>query len=233
MNLCVIPARGGSKRIPKKNIKNFFGKPIIAYSIEAAIRSKIFDKIIVSTDDEEIATVALKFGAEVPFIRPKNLSDDFTALSDVIDHALESVKKDGKSFDYICTLYATAPFVKEEYLLKGYKAIKEEDAVNAFSCASMPFPIQRSFKIDSNGRCKMFTPEFYNFRSQDLEDSYQDAGQFYWTNRKKQSDKNSEIFFSEESIPIIIPRYFVQDIDTLEDWKFAEFIFEAQNKLIE
>lgn len=222
--VAIIPARGGSKRIPKKNIKDFFGKPLIAYSIEAALESDLFEKVIVTTDDEEIAEIARKYGAQVPFIRPKELSDDFTGTKDVIDHAVQYLENRGEHYKYICTIYATAPLLQKEYLIQGYEKLKNSDAVNAFSATTMPFPIQRTFKLDQNGRCEMFTPEHYLSRSQDLEEAYQDAGQFYWTKRDQKSDK---IMFGSDSIPIIIPRYLVQDIDTLEDWKRAEFMYEA------
>lgn len=222
--IAIIPARGGSKRIPKKNIKDFFGKPLIAYSIEAALASDLFEKVIVTTDDEEIADIARKYGAQVPFIRPKELSDDFTGTKDVIDHAVQYLESRGEHYKYICTIYATAPLLQKEYLIQGYEKLKNSDALNAFSAATMPFPIQRTFKLDQNGRCEMFTPEHYLSRSQDLEEAYQDAGQFYWTKRDQRSDK---IMFGSDSIPIIIPRYLVQDIDTSEDWKRAEFMYEA------
>ena len=222
--IAIIPARGGSKRIPKKNIKDFFGKPLIAYSIEAALESNLFEKVIVTTDDEEIADIARKYGAQVPFIRPKELSDDFTGTKDVIDHAVQYFEDRGEHYKYICTIYATAPLLQKEYLIQGYEKLKNSDAVNAFSAATMPFPVQRTFKLDKNGRCEMFTPEHYMTRSQDLEEAYQDAGQFYWTKRDQISEK---IMFGSDSIPIIIPRYLVQDIDTLEDWKRAEFMYEA------
>ena len=233
MNLCVIPARGGSKRIPKKNIKDFFGKPLIAYSIQTALESNLFQRVIVSTDDEEIAKIAKKYGAEIPFLRPKELSDDFTDAADVVNHALEFFENLGEEYEFICTVYATAPFIQVKYLVKGYEELKNSNAVNAFSCTSMPFPAQRSFTIDKNGRCKMFTPEHYSTRSQDLEDSYQDAGQFYWTNRIRQIENNRRLVFSEISIPIILPRHLVQDIDTPEDWQYAELMFEAYNKKLE
>ena len=227
--IAIIPARGGSKRIPKKNIKPFFGKPLIAYSIEAALKSKIFNKVVVSTDDMEIAAVARKYGAEVPFYRPDELSDDLTSLADVLDHAVDYLVGLGERYEYVCTIYATAPLIQVKHLLKGYEALKNSDAINAFSCTSMPFPIQRAFKIDEKGRCKMFTPEYYATRSQDLEEAYQDAGQFCWTNKKRAVKNTNKTVFSEISIPIIIPRYMVQDIDTTEDWKQAELIYEAYN----
>ncbi|PUE67210.1 pseudaminic acid cytidylyltransferase [Arcobacter lacus] len=222
--VAIIPARGGSKRIPKKNIKNFHGKPLIAYSIEVALKSKLFDKVIVSTDDEEIAKIAKEFGAEVPFLRPKELSDDFTGTGAVINHAINFLKEQGENIDFVCTIYATAPLLQEKYLIKAYEKIKDSNAKNAFSCTSMPFPIQRTFKITSNERCEMFWPENFMKRSQDLEEAFQDAGQFYWTNLNIKSD---EIIFSKDSIPIILPRYLVQDIDTLEDWQRAEFMYKA------
>ncbi|HEY9203118.1 MAG TPA: pseudaminic acid cytidylyltransferase, partial [Sulfurimonas sp.] len=157
--IAVIPARGGSKRIPKKNIKEFHGLPLIAYSIKAALESKLFAKVIVSTDDEEIAEIAKEHGAEVPFVRPKELSDDFTGTGDVVKHAIDYLKKRGEEFDYVCTIYATAPLLQAKYLIEGYEKLKESDAVNAFSATSMPFPIWRTFKIDKNGRCEMFWRE--------------------------------------------------------------------------
>ncbi len=222
--VAIIPARGGSKRIPRKNIKMFHGKPLIAYSIEVALASQLFDKVVVTTDDEEIATVAKAYGAEVPFLRPKVLADDFTGTGDVIDHALDVLKKQGENYDYVCTIYATAPLLQKEYLISGFEQLKNSDAVNAFSCTSMPFPIQRTFKLNSDGRCEMFTPEYYTTRSQDLEEAYQDAGQFYW---KKLGVVSQEIMFGKDSIPVILPRHLVQDIDTVEDWRRAEVMYEV------
>lgn len=233
MKVAIIPARGGSKRIPRKNIKLFHGKPMIAYSIEVAIQSGCFDKVIVSTDDDEIAKIAISYGAEVPFVRPKELSGDFSGTTEVVDHAVKYLESQGEKYEYVCTIYATAPLLSAEYLIEGLKQISDSDAVNAFSSTTMPFPIQRAFKRNENGRCEMFTPEFYNSRSQDLEEAYQDAGQFYWSNRKKQEANPDTIMFSKLSIPIIIPRYLVQDIDTLEDWKRAELMYQGLNKNVD
>lgn len=221
--VAIIPARGGSKRIPKKNIKDFAGLPLIAHSIKIAIESKLFSKVIVSTDDEEIKKVALEYGAEVPFIRPESLSDDYSGTGVVISHALEYLKDNGEEFDYCCCLYATAPLLEAKYLIQGLKELESSDVRNAFSVTSMPFPIQRTFKIKDN-RCEMFTPEHFLTRSQDLEEAYQDAGQFYFTKLKQ---KSKDIMFGSDSIPIILPRHLVQDIDTLEDFKRAEFLYEA------
>lgn len=226
--VAVIPARGGSKRIPKKNIKEFYGKPLIAYSIEVALQSELFDKVIISTDDEEIAKIAKKYGADVPFLRPEELSDDYTGTGAVIGHALTYLKEQEEIFDYCCTIYATAPLLQSKYLIEGFEQLKSSDAVHAFSATSMPFPIQRTFKIQQNGRCEMFWPENFSKRSQDLEEAYQDAGQFYWNNLHKKSD---DIMFSKQSIPIVLPRHLVQDIDTLEDWKRAEVMYEVNKRL--
>jgi len=220
MNVAIIPARGGSKRIPRKNIKMFHGKPLIAYSIQAALDSKIFDKVIVSTDDKEIADIALSYGAEVPFMRDDVLSDDYSSSMDVFEDAIAKLD----DVDIACMIYATAPLLQASYLKEGFLKLQNSDAVNAFSATSMPFPIQRTFKIDANGRCQMFTPEHFYTRSQDLEEAYQDAGQFYFKKVKIQSDK---IMFAQDSIPILLPRHLVQDIDTLEDFKRAEVMYEV------
>ena len=221
--VAIIPARGGSKRIPRKNIKSFFGKPLIEYSIKKALQSGLFDKVIVSTDDEEILNISKECGATVPFIRPKELSDDFTTTGDVVTHALKYLKTQNLHYDYCCTIYPTAPLLDIKYLKLGLDSLINSDAIHSFSVTSMPFPIQRTFKLKDN-RCEMFTPEHFLTRSQDLEEAYQDAAQFYWVDLNKQS---SEIMFGKDSIPIVVPRYLVQDIDTLEDWKRAELMYQA------
>ena len=226
--IAVIPARGGSKRIPRKNMKPFCGKPMIAYSIEAAIRAGIFDEIIVSTDDEEIADIAKNAGASVPFMRPKELSDDFTATGAVVEHAIKFLQARGDRIKFVCTIYATAPLIDEFYIKLGLEKLRASNAKNAFSCTSMPFPIWRTFKIAKDGRCEMFWRENFAKRSQDLEEAYQDAGQFYWTNLDAPS--SDEIFFGRDSIAIVLPRHLVQDIDTPQDWIRAEFLYEAVQK---
>ena len=225
--IAIIPARGGSKRIPHKNIKNFFGKPLIAYSIETALNSKLFDQVIVSTDDKQIAKIAQQYGAEVPFLRPANLSDDFTTTGEVTHDLLKRLQIMGINPSFVCTIYATAPFLQTKYLKEGYNQLVNTDAKVTFSASVMPFPIQRTFKITHENRCEMFHPEHFKTRSQDLEEAYQDAGQFYW---EKISDTPPTILFSKDSIPIILPRYLVQDIDTIEDWKMAELMFEVLQK---
>lgn len=224
MNVAIIPARGGSKRIPRKNIKEFCGKPLIAYSIETALKSKLFEKIIVSTDDEHIAQIAKNYGAHIPFLRPKELSDDFTGTGAVVAHALQTLKSRGETYDFACTIYATAPLLQASYLQKGLDALLNHDAVHAFSVTSMPFPIWRTFKITPNNRCEMFWKENFSKRSQDLEVAYQDAGQFYWKNLHKKSD---DILFGADSVPIVLPRHLVQDIDTPEDWVRVELMYKV------
>ena len=222
--IAIIPARGGSKRIPKKNIKLFHGKPLIAYSIETALKSGLFNKVFVSTDSTEIAQIAQEYGAEVPFMRSSELADDFTSSGDVIEDTIKKLWERGEKFKYVCTIYATAPFLQKEYLVKGYEVLKNSDAKMAFSVTSMPFPIQRTFKITKDERCEMFWPENFSKRSQDLEEAYQDAGQFYWEDTNKEW---KEIPFGSQSIPVVLPRYLVQDIDTPEDWKRAELMYKV------
>jgi len=222
--IAIIPARGGSKRIPEKNIKDFQGLPLIVYSINVALQSKLFEKVVVSTDDEKIASIARKYGATVPFLRPKELADDFTGTNEVVNYTLMALKDQGEVYEYSCTIYATAPFLQEKYLVKGLDMLKNSTAIHAFSATSMPFPFQRTFKVNNQGRCEMFFPEHYHTRSQDLEVAYQDAGQFYWT---KINETSNNILFGKDSIPVILPRHLVQDIDTMEDWLHAELMFEV------
>lgn len=225
MKLCVIPARGGSKRIPKKNIRDFCGKPIIAYSIEAALASQCFDKIIVSTDDQEIAAVAIEYGAEVPFMRPDELSGDFTGTNDVIKHAIKWFEDKDEVVSYICCLYATAPFVSARYLNEAYEKLVSSNRSYAFSVTSFPFPIQRALRVNPSNEVEAIWPENIFKRSQDLEEYFHDAGQFYWGTRD--AFINDEVVFSSVSIPVILPRCLVQDIDSLEDWYRAELMYKV------
>jgi N-acylneuraminate cytidylyltransferase len=225
MKLCVIPARGGSKRIPGKNIRPFAGKPIIAYSIEAALNSKLFDHVIVSTDDSLIAETAKSFGAEIPFMRPRELSDDFTGTADVIKHAIGWYQERNIAIDYVCCIYATAPFVQIEYLRQGLKLLVENKKSYAFSVTSFAFPIQRALRLTGSGEVEAMWPENIYKRSQDLEHAFHDAGQFYWGT--PQAFMNNEVIFSRASHAVVLPRYLVQDIDTLEDWNRAELMYQA------
>lgn len=225
MRLAVIPARGGSKRIPRKNIKLFCGKPMIAWSIEAALESACFDQIIVSTDDNEIAEIARDFGATVPFMRPIELSDDFTGTIPVISHAIEWLSDQGMQIDQVCCLYATAPFVRPEDILRGLDTLIEEGSDYAFSVTSYAFPIQRAIRINTESRIEMFNPEHFNTRSQDLEEAWHDAGQFYWGQSNAWVGK--KVIFTPKSSPVPLERHRVQDIDTPEDWLRAEWMFKA------
>ena len=230
MRLCVIPARGGSKRIPRKNIKSFCGQSMIGYSIKAAIASGCFDKIIVSTDDQEIAEVAKSFGAAVPFMRPDELANDYTATIPVIKHAIEWFDDQGQSPSEVCCLYATAPFVQADSIRKAYKKMKQEKVDYCFTVTSFAFPIQRAIKITAENRIEMFYPEHFETRSQDLEESYHDAGQFYWG--KAEAFKQQKSLFSKSATPYILPQHLVQDIDTMEDWKKAELTYKIIQKEI-
>ena len=225
MKVAVIPARGGSKRIPKKNIRSFCGKPMIAWSIEAAQVSGCFDRIIVSTDSEEIAEVARRYGAEVPFMRPAALADDHTGTMAVMQHAVQTLSALNCEPREVCCIYATAPFLAAEDIRGGLGRLQDSRARFAFSVTSYAFPIQRAIRIDQDGRVAMFQPEHFNTRSQDLEEAWHDAGQFYWGH----ADAWLEIqpLFSAQSVPVILPRHRVQDIDTPEDWTRAEWMFRA------
>jgi N-acylneuraminate cytidylyltransferase len=225
MKLAIIPARGGSKRIPRKNIKPFGGKPIVAWSIEAARASGLFEHVIVSTDDTEIAEMAEMCGAEVPFMRPAMLSDDYAGTSAVVAHAIDWYRSQGVMPDPVCCIYATAPFVTAADLQRGLQALTVTGADFAFSVTSYPFPIQRAIRLTEDQRVEMFQPEHFNTRSQDLEEAFHDAGQFYWG--RANAWCSEKVLFSSDSAPVILPRYRVQDIDTLEDWKRAEWMFKA------
>ena len=228
MRLCVIPARGGSKRIPRKNIKSFCGQEMISYSIKAALDSECFDQIVVSTDDAEIAKVAKYFGASTPFVRPNELASDYVGTLPVIKHAIEWFYEQGNFPLEVCCLYATAPFVQSDTIRDAYKQMKQVQADYCFTATSFTFPIQRAIKVTSENRIEMFFPEYLETRSQDLEESYQDAGQFYWG--KVEAFVKQKPFFSKIATPYILPRHLVQDIDTPEDWKRAELMYQILKK---
>ena len=223
MNIAIIPARGGSKRIPRKNIKLFCGKPIIAYSIMAAKKTKLFDRVIVSTDDHEIANVALEWGAEIPFMRPQHLADDYTTTLDVITHAINWLNKNDAFYDHTCCIYATAPFIRISDLKKGYELLKNNDTNFSFPVTTFPSSIFRALKLTENNTLKMFWPEHLNTRTQDLPEAYHDVGQFYWG--KTEAFLENRTILNEHSSPVVIPRYLAQDIDTPEDWEQAELIY--------
>lgn len=225
MKIAVIPARGGSKRIPRKNIKLFCGKPMIAWSIEAAFASGLFEHVVLSTDDAEIAEVARVYGAEVPFMRPAALSDDHTPTSQVVAHAIEWYRENGLMPDPVCCIYATAPFVTAVDLKRGLQTLTDSGSDFAFSVTSYPFPIQRAIKLTNEARVEMFQPEHLNTRSQDLEEAWHDAGQFYWG--RGEAWLTGKPIFSTNAAPVMLPRHRVQDIDTTEDWVRAEWMFKA------
>lgn len=225
MRLAVIPARGGSKRIPRKNIKMFCGKPMIAWSIEATLQSGCFDRVIVSTDDNEIAQVATAHGAEVPFVRPPDLSDDHTGTIPVIAHATQWQNENGLAATKVCCIYATAPFVQAEDLQKGLQLLHSSGADYAFSVTTYAFPIQRAIRTTQDQRVEMFQPQHFGTRSQDLEEAWHDAGQFYWG--KADAWLQGKPLFSRDAAPVPLPRHRVQDIDTPEDWERAEWMFNA------
>lgn len=224
MNLAVIPARGGSKRIPRKNVKLFCGRPMIAWSISAALESGCFDRIIVSTDDDEIAEIAIGAGAEAPFRRPTELADDLTPTVSVIAHAV-AWQSERTVVERACCIYATAPFIRPVDL-RAAKSMMEKQACDyVLPVTSFPFPIQRAVRLDSDGRLSMFQPEHSATRSQDLEEAYHDVGQFYWG--QALAWIQSRPIMGRGSIGIRIPRARAQDIDTPEDWERAEYLFRA------
>lgn len=228
MNLAVIPARGGSKRIPGKNIKFFAGKPLIAYSIEAALKSGEFEKVLVSTDCEKVASIAIEYGAEVPFYRPESLSNDFIGTGPVTKHAIEYCIEHFFQPEFVCCIYATAPFLQSDSIKAGIRQLKNQrDKHFAFSVTSFAFPVQRALKLSGEGVAPLY-PENIGKRSQDLEEAYHDAGQFYWGNTD--AYLSGQPMFSPQSIPIILPRHLVQDIDTPEDWQRAELMYNAYIK---
>lgn len=229
MKLAVIPARGGSKRIPRKNIKSFGGKPMIAWSLNAAHDTGLFDRVIVSTDDPEIASVARYYKADVPFMRPAELSDDYTGTIPVIAHAIDWYIAQGYNPTLVCCIYATAPFIRADDIKLGLEILEQAEADFAFSVTSFAFPIQRALKLRSDGRMDMFDPTQFQTRSQDLPDAYHDAGQFYWG--KRSAWLSGAPIFGPGAAPVILPRHRVQDIDTLEDWRHAEGLMKALEHL--
>lgn len=228
-NIAIIPARGGSKRIPRKNIKEFCGQPIIAWSIQAAIESRLFSKVVVSTDDPEIASISRAYNAETPFLRPADLADDYTPTVPVINHALQYLEENGESFDYVCCLYATAPFVSKRSLEESYQLISKSSYDYVFPITEFPFSIQRALRVNENGALNMLYPEHALTRSQDLEVFYHDAGQFYW-GYSSIWKKNLPLLNSKAK-GIKLTQDQVRDIDTIEDWLIAESLFKR--KLVE
>ena len=222
-NLCIIPARGGSKRIPKKNIKLFLGKPIIAYSIKAALNSKLFDEVMVSTDDKEIAKIAIQYGAKVPFMRSEKTANDFATTFDVIFEVLKDYDLLNKKFNYSCCIYPCAPFVTKEKLTASFEILQQNNFDSVFPIIPFGFPIQRALK-QKDLKVSFFYPEFEVTRSQDLEKSFHDAGQFYWLKTSTCLKKNKIV--TNNSGSIILSELEGQDIDNEVDWKLAELKYE-------
>ena len=222
MKLAVIPARGGSKRIPRKNIKPFCGKPMIAWSIEVAKASGLFERVVVSTDDSEIADVALQWGADVPFMRPEELANDYVGATAVVAHATEWARTTGLDVEAVCCLMATAPFVQQSDLELGWSTFSGGDWDYVFSASDFAAPIFRAFHETKEGGVEMFFPEHFNTRSQDLPLALHDAAQFYWG--KPAAWLEGRRVFASSSTAILIPRWRVQDIDTPEDWERAELL---------
>lgn len=225
MKLCVIPARGGSKRIPGKNTRLFSGRPILAYSVDAARECGLFDRVMVSTDDPKIARIARECGAETPFERPAELADDHAGTNAVVKQAVCWHLEQGLAVDYACCLYATAPFIQAQYLREGFDKLVSSGKSFVFSVTSFPFPIQRAIRLNARGEVEALHPEYRATRSQDLEPAYHDAAQFYWG--RAEAFLGDEILFSPASLPVILPRHLVQDIDTEEDWRRAELMYRA------
>lgn len=224
--IAIITARGGSKRIPRKNIKGFLGKPIIAYSIEAALQSKLFDTVMVSTDDAEIAEVAKKYGAEVPFYRSAENSNDFAGTAVVIEEVLLELKKLGKEYTHACCLYPTAPFINTQTLTQAYTLLKENKYKSVYPVCAFSYPIQRALQFNEN-KIEMMYPENLQKRSQDLPKAYHDAGQFYWL--ETESFLKEKQILTQNTGAIILDELQVQDIDNETDWKLAELKYKTIN----
>ncbi|WP_338765429.1 pseudaminic acid cytidylyltransferase [Bernardetia sp. ABR2-2B] len=222
--LAIITARGGSKRIPRKNINDFLGKPIIAYSIETALEANLFDEVMVSTEDEEIAQIAQKYGAKVPFLRSIENADDFSATSDVLIEVVEEYQKEGKKFDICCGIYPTAPFITPEKLNEAFELLITKSFDVVFPVAQFSYPIQRALKKDIANKMTMFNPQNLLKRSQDLESAYHDAGQFYMFDTITFL-KNKKLWTDNTGV-IVLPSMQVQDIDNQEDWNLAEFKYQ-------
>ena len=229
-NIAVIPARGGSKRIPRKNVKHFAGQPMIAYAIQAAIDSELFDHVVVTTDDDEISEIARQLGAEVPFKRPVALSDDQTPTVPVIRHAIEHCRNIGWKFDMVCCIYPCVPLIQVQDLKKSLEQLKNSDAEFCFPVGEYTSPIQRALKMNSAKTISSFYPEFELTRTQDLEHSYLDAGQFYWG---AANSWNTNDRLHSNSVGYSIPTWRTVDIDTSDDWQRAEIIFDSLNKFME
>lgn len=225
MNIAIIPARGGSKRIPRKNIRDFLGRPIISYPIEVAIKSKLFSKVIVSTDDEEIAKISKSYGADIPFIRKDTLSDDFTSVIEVISNAVEWLNNNQFYAENICCIFPTTPCIDEIDLINGHKKLINENWNYVFAASKNKESYFRSFKVNNNKSIEMIFPENYSSRTQDLSDTYYDAGQFYWGKNSAWVSKQKS--FDKHSTIIELESWKAYDLDTLKDWNELEDLLKS------
>jgi pseudaminic acid cytidylyltransferase len=230
-SVAIIPARGGSKRIPRKNLRNLGGKPAIAYPIELAIKSNIFERVIVTTDDSEIAEVSLQFGAEVPFIRGPELSDDFAITVDVISDAVRRLQHIGNTFEYVCCLYPVTPLLKPHRVIQSLEILQEGNWDYVFPAIEFPSPIERGFRKSESGLIDFRFPEFAHSRTQDIGRTFHDAGQFYygrtdaWLSKKSVLNGNSTFIELDKNETV--------DIDDLEDWAFVEQLFSLNSRNVD
>jgi N-acylneuraminate cytidylyltransferase len=227
--ICIILARGGSKRIPKKNIKSFLGKPIIAYSIETAIKSGLFDEVMVSTDDKKIAEIAMKYGAKIPFFRSSKNSDDYATTIDVIEEVIKEYQDININFDYACCIYSCAPFVSIDKLKESFSKLEENEYDCVFPIVRFSFPIQRAVRINENDKINMLQPEYMQTRSQDLEASYHDVGQFYFMHAERIIKAGR--LWTDNTCYVELSEIESQDIDTISDWEIAEIKYKIINSL--
>ena len=226
--IAIIPARGGSKRIPRKNIRDFLGKPIISYSVKAAIESELFDEVMVSTDDNEIAEIAANLGAKVPFIRSEQNSNDIATTASVLIEVINEYKhRHNKSFEYGCCIYPTAPLIKKEHLKNGYNILANQHFNTVFPVVAFGYPVWRGIEVSEGGKAKMLWPEYLNARSQDLKKVFHDAGQWYWFSVAALLENNA--LFTSNSGVIQLEENEVQDIDNLVDWNLAEMKYKLLN----
>lgn len=226
-NLAIIPARGGSKRIPRKNIKEFLGKPIIAYSIEAALKSNLFDEIMVSTDDPEIAEIAKNYGAKVPFLRSSENSDDFATLANVLIEVINQHKEIGKSFENSCCILPTAPLTSASRIKEAFTKLVNEELESVVPVVEFSYPILRALEFDDTNKLKMIWPKYLKNRSQDLKPAYHDSGSFYWVKSNALLEQNT--LFCRNGSAIVLPETGAQDIDNDTDWKLAELKYKLLN----
>ena len=220
-NLCIIPARGGSKRIPRKNVKPFLGKPMLAYSIEAALATKLFDEVMVSTDDEEIAKVARQYGAKVPFMRSTETANDFATTADVLHEVINKYKELGQEFDNFCCVYATAPMIQSKDIISAFDCLQSSNFTKVYPVVQFSYPIWRCLDLAEDGSMKRHWPEFENSRSQDLPKEYHDTGTFYWYKTNEWLAGNIVVGGIE------VDEITIQDIDTETDWKIAEMKYHT------